>query len=99
MKKGLRMGRYDLPYDFDLLWDVKDTEDVEMIANGEPHCSDARPEDLVELFIKCEMEVPECLSSVTQTKEIWICKDGTWQDYEPLPDEADKYRKARIHHF
>ena len=54
-----------LPYDFDLLYDVKDMTDVEMIANGEPHRSDATPADLIEMFELLGMVVPICLRGNT----------------------------------
>lgn len=31
----------ELPYDFDLLYDIKTMDEVERIAKGEPHCSNA----------------------------------------------------------
>lgn len=93
------MTRRELPYDFDLLYDIKTLYEVGMIAKGEPHCSNASPEDLVELFQKLEMPVPECLAGVVPMKDIWVHRNGTWIDYEPLLEERDSYRKARIHGF
>ena len=87
---------YELPYVFDLLWDVKTYEQVERIAKFEPDCSDAEPEDLVELFQQENLELPECLKSFACMQTIWICRDGTWLAYEPLSEEAHKYRKTSI---
>ena len=93
------MSKRELPYVFDLLWDVKTYEQVERIANHEGDCSEAEPEDLVELFQQENLEIPECLASYAPQIFVWIQKGGTWIDYEPLPDEAHKYRKARIKGF
>jgi len=59
----------ELPYEFDLLYDVKMMYEVESIANGEPSCSDASPEDLVELFIAHKLEMPECLKQFVGKKK------------------------------
>ena len=88
-----------LPYVFDLTYDIKTMEDVELIASGEPHCSSASPDDLVNMFIALKMEVPKCLDGETGTQEIWVCKDGTWLPYKPLPDEIENYRKAKMSRF
>jgi len=58
-----RGALYELPYIFDLLWDVKSYEQVERIAKYEGDCSDATPQDLVELFQKEGLEIPECLAA------------------------------------
>ena len=52
----------DLPYVFDLLYDVKTMEQVGRIARYEGDCSDATPLDLYELFMQQGMPVPDCLS-------------------------------------
>ena len=67
----------DLPYAFDLNWDVKDMDDVKRIAAGKSHCSDADPEDLLALFQDLGLEVPECLEKF---KLIYIHTDGTWSN-------------------
>lgn len=54
----------ELPYEFDLHWDVKNMTDVEQIATGKPHRSAATPSDLVEMFKSLDMDVPECLNNV-----------------------------------
>lgn len=89
----------ELPYVFDLLWDVKSYEQVERIAKYEGDCSDATPEDLVELFQQENLEIPECLSDFAPQQTIWVCSDGTWITYEPLREEAHTYRKTRIKGF
>ena len=53
-----------LPYIFDLMYDVKDLEQVSRIANGAPDSSDATPTDLLALFISEGLEIPSCLSEV-----------------------------------
>ena len=87
---------YELPYVFDLLWDVKTYEQVERIAKFEADCSGAEPEDLVELFQQENLEIPECLKSFAPVQTIWVCCDGTWIPREPPQKEAHKYRKTRI---
>jgi len=52
-----------LPYDFDLLYDVKTYQDVEDVALGQPTRCEGTPEDLVRLFLVHEMEVPKSLES------------------------------------
>ena len=54
----------ELPYDFDLLHDIKMMYQVEAIAKGEPSCSDATPEDLLELFIAHQLPIPACLQNI-----------------------------------
>lgn len=93
------MSSEKLPYSFDLHWDVKTLDDVERIAKGQGHCSSARPEDLVELFLDLEMEVPACLEGVNPMMTIWICQDHSWQNYQPLPDEIHKYHRTRVRSF
>jgi hypothetical protein len=87
---------HELPYVFDLLWDVKSYEQVERIAKYEGDCSDASPEDLVELFQQEGMDIPECLADFAPQITIWVCKDGSWLPYEPLYEELHKYRKTKI---
>jgi len=82
----------DLPYDFDLLYDVKDYEDVEAIARGSAHCSSASAQDLVDLFHSMDMEIPECLSYLRPTLVVTLYSDGTWDS----GSEPAKALEARI---
>lgn len=95
--EGHQMNK--LPYDFDLLHDIKTMDEVEAIARGEPHNTSASLQDIVDTFISLDMEVPECLSTITPTHDIWVCNDGTWISYEPPIEEMHKYRKTRIMKF
>ena len=52
----------DLPYDFDLNWDIKTMEQVEHIAAGEADSSEATPRDLIAMFLSLDMPIPECLN-------------------------------------
>jgi hypothetical protein len=102
--KRLTMSEKErLPYSFDLHYDIKYMSEVEDIAKGNPHSSDATPEDLVELFIELELDVPECLHEakiyVENKQTIWILPDGTWIDYEPLEHEYPNTRKVVISKF
>ena len=85
--------------DFDLLYDLKQMDEVERIARGESTHSDASPEDLVDLFTELRIEVPECLKSVTGTTIIWVLDDGTWLSEEPNKLSKDKYQKVKINKF
>ena len=87
---------HELPYVFDLLWDVKTYEQVERIAKFEADCSDADPYDLVELFQKENLEIPECLKGFVQKDDtnnvvknvtFWssYCAEGI-TDYEALKE-------------
>lgn len=53
----------ELPYDFDLLWDIKTLDQIERIAKGIPTHSDAIPSDLVKLYKQLNMAIPKCLES------------------------------------
>lgn len=50
-----------LPYDFDLLYDVKSMRDVEDIAAGRPSRCEVTREELIALFKRLDMHVPSCL--------------------------------------
>ena len=91
-----RRDMRQLPYEFDLLYDIKYMYEVEKIANDEPSHSDASASDLVELFIKLRMELPKCLVGTLVKTPVWLCNDGTWSFIEPLFDEQHKYMKAVI---
>ena len=93
------MPNNELPYIFDLLWDVKSYEQVERIAKYEGDCSAATPEDLVELFQHEGMDIPNCLADFAPQQTIWVGSGGSWLPYEPLYEEAHKYRKVRIRGF
>ena len=86
----------ELPYMFDLLWDVKTYEQFERIAKFEGDCSDATPSDLVELFQQENLEMPECLKGFVQKDDtnnvvkkvtFWssYCAEGI-TDYEALKE-------------
>lgn len=94
---------HELPYDFDLLYDIKHMSEVESIANGGAHASDATPEDLVKLFVAHDLDVPECLKAVKQKmdneQDIWILPNGAWLDYEPLEHEHPESQKVTIQKF
>ena len=64
-----------LPPDFDCLYDIKTMEDVERIAAGDPHHSNATVDDLIECFITCKLEVPQCLWSA-DSKSSTCCTCG-----------------------
>ena len=57
----------ELPYEFDLLYDIKMMYEIEAVAKGEPSQSDATPENLVDLFIAHKLPIPDCLKNVKPT--------------------------------
>jgi len=50
-----------LPYEFDLLYDIKTLKDVEDIAHGRPTGCEGSVEDLIKLFKESNLPVPDCL--------------------------------------
>ncbi len=70
----------ELPYEFDLMYDIKMMYEVEAVAKGYATGSDATPEELVSLFEKHNIPIPACL--VTFSKDIKtnlivvVIKDG-----------------------
>ncbi len=89
-----------LPYDFDLLYDIKYMYQVERVCKGLPTGSSATPRELRELFIDLEMELPDFLieacKGYPEEKTIWVCNDGSWITYEPCYEERYKYVKTTI---
>jgi len=67
---SMEMKKKRLPYDFDLYYDVKYMYEVEMIAKGEPHCSDADGYDLYKMFSDLGMEIPDCLLEFSASVEV-----------------------------
>jgi len=89
-----------LPYSFDLLHDIKYMYEVELACKGR-HCSNASPADLMEMFINHKLEIPEYLEEACKGYNkgetvIWVCNDGTWITYQPLPDEIHNYVRTKI---
>lgn len=87
----------ELPYTFDLFYDIKTMDDVKKIAYGEPHCSDATPEDLVTLFIDLGLPVPDCLNGVMPNMDIYVYPDGIWEQADE--PKQSTYRKVTIPSF
>jgi len=91
-----------LPYSFDLLHDIKHMYEVEMVCKGQhPAGTDATPEDLLEMFIDHKLEIPEYLEEACKGYNkgetvIWVCNNGTWLTYQPLPDEIHNYVRTKI---
>ena len=71
----------ELPYVFDLLYDIKTMKDVEKVAKGWPIATKATPEDLVSLFLSEGIELPEYLKGVRPAG--WVDMDfGARPDYD-----------------
>lgn len=89
-----------LPYEFDLLYDIKCMYEVEMVCEGKcPAGTHATPEDLLDMFISHKMEIPEFLSSAAKPRKndsIWIHIDGTWTLDKPLYDEIHNYIESKV---
>jgi len=88
------MTNQDLPYVFDLLWDIKTMATVEKIAKGITQASAAKPIDLYLLFESEGMVIPECLLEC-KSEIIYIEANGTWLTEPPLFEEAHRFRKAK----
>lgn len=74
----------ELPYEFDLLYDIKMMYEVKAVATGEPTHSDATAEELVDLFEQYHIPKPSCLMGFSNTKKerkkekllVVVIKDG-----------------------
>jgi len=71
-----------LPYVFDLLYDIKHLEEVEIIARGEASHSDADPYELLNLFEKEGLEIPKCLLPFKSKKPPYTFKQLEAAIYE-----------------
>lgn len=74
----------NLPYVFDLLFDIKTLADVERAVRGE-HRTDVTPQELLEVFKENDLDIPECLLGVEKlnppltrvsnvTKNVYYCQ-------------------------
>lgn len=101
LEKDILPDMTPLPYEFDLLYDIKYMYEVEMVCEGKcPAGTSATPGDLHEMFVRHSMAVPKYLEDAAGcspiSRTIWIGIDGSWITYQPLPDEAHKYVAARV---
>jgi hypothetical protein len=78
-----------VPYEFDLLYDIKEYYEIEMVLKGEPHCSDASPHELEELMEAHGIPFPSWYerTKYQHPKEIWV--DGY---QHPVPGREPKRR-------
>ena len=93
------MSYTKLPYEFDLLHDVKSVEELHGILLGEPHCTDAKDWELCELAEQYDIPLPEGYKSPLKPgfpTVVWIDGNGCYQDYEPLSEEADNFQRMRM---
>jgi hypothetical protein len=83
---------------FDLFYDMKTMSDVEKVARGESHCFNTSIEDVVDMFLSLEIELPNCLSQFKGTQTIWLCSNGTWSKEEPTieDEESHIFKRTRV---
>jgi len=58
----------ELPYEFDLLYDIKTWEQLRKVMRGEPDCSDATPMQVYWLLIEYNLPVPVGFSPFTESR-------------------------------
>jgi hypothetical protein len=83
-----------LPYEFDLLWDIKTFEQLHDILNGGMHCTHVDESDLVELMQEMDIPLPEDYKpsfKLDFPSEIWIDNNGGYLTYKP--EEEDLYQR------
>lgn len=81
-----------LPYDFDLLYDIKYEEQLFGILRGGPHCTDI-DSDIFDLIEVHNIELPEdCKKFCNPIKPFaWLDGNGGYITYPPLPSDEHKY--------
>lgn len=77
-----------LPYSFDLLYDIKTMDQVEMVARGELNW--ATVSELIETFRNNDMEVPECLIEASKKEMEILAKDKVVIDAETFRVWCDR---------
>lgn len=95
------MGYTKLPYEFDLLYDVKSVEELHSILLGEPHCTDAQDWELCELAEKFNIPLPEGYKSPLKDgfpTVVWIDDNGGYQDWAPTLEEEHRFQRMRKVH-
>lgn len=85
-----------LPYEFDLLYDVKSVEELHSILEGEPHCTDGQDWELCELAEKYNIPLP--VGYISPLKPgfptvVWIDSNGCYQDYPPTKEEEYRFQR------
>ena len=94
------MSYTELPYEFDLLYDVKSVEELHLILQGEVHRTGASEGELCELAEKHNILLPEGYTSPLKPgypTVVWIDGNGCYQDYPPPLEEEYKYQRMRVY--
>jgi hypothetical protein len=88
---------HELPYEFDLLYDIKTMDDVEAIAKGLPHHSSdiVSPYELADLFIELGLELPDCLKNVK--REELRLPESNKRKSPIVPGHSGEVRKGNKH--
>ena len=87
-----------LPYEFDLLYDIKYTEQLEIVLRGEPFAYEVDLVDLEESMVKHKIPFPiwyERCTSPDFPTVVWIDKNGGYITYPPEESEKDQYKRMR----
>ena len=84
-----------LPYDFDLLFDIKSVEELHRIL-----LEDSRDTlyDQGELMDICSISFPEGYIRINKTvfpRVVWIDNNGGYLTYAPTQEESVKYQRMR----
>ena len=81
-----------LPYEFDLLYDIKTLEQAYRVMKELPDCSDADPEDVYELLVKYDLPVPDWYVAPTPEQPVaWLDGNGSYLTYKPTFSELGEY--------
>jgi hypothetical protein len=90
-----QMSYTKLPYDFDLLYDIKSVEELHRILNGEPHSMEIYRDkeiELCELMDHYKIPFPEGYTRpIAATPDIWIDGNGVYITYTPCEEEKHKW--------
>jgi len=97
IQNKINKNELKLPYDFDLLFDIKTYEQVEEVVAGE-YWDDVTPEQLKTLFIRTNTPVPNCLKNTQILMDIYIFPNGTYSRTKPTSAQA-QWQKVTIPEF
>ena len=87
-----------LPYDFDLLFDIKSVEELHQILLEDALDILHDQGDLEELMDAYAIPFPEGYNRITKTGfpiVVWIDNNGGYLTYSPTHEESDKYQRMR----
>lgn len=91
----------ELPYEFDLLYDVKSVQELHSILKGEPHRTSATIQELCELMDKYNMPIPFGRGLRLKQKGkfpsvVWIDNNGGYRIFPPCTEERHNFQRMRV---